>query len=82
MIILKAIRPDKVVFVVSNWICENMGEQFIIPPEFDIAKGFRDSSVITPLIFVLSTGSDPKGDFIKFAEEMDMLRRSDSISLG
>ena len=82
IIILKAIRPDKVVPAVSNWICECMGEQFIIPPVFEIAKGFRDSSVSTPLIFVLSTGTDPKGDFIKFAEEMDMLRRSDSISLG
>jgi len=36
-----------------------MGEKFTIPPVFDISKGFKDSTVLTPLIFVLSSGSDP-----------------------
>ena len=72
---MKAIRPDKVVPAVLNWISENMGEQFIIPPVFDLSKCFRDSTVMTPLIFVLSAGSDPKGDFMRFAEDMEMTRR-------
>ena len=37
---------------------------------------------MTPLIFVLSPGSDPVADFMKFAEEQSMSRRIDSISLG
>lgn len=51
-------------------------------PTFELAKCYKDSSVVMPLIFVLSTGSDPIADFMKFAEEMNMLKRIDSISLG
>jgi len=41
-----------------------------------------DSSNISPLIFVLSSGSDPIADFLKFAGESDMLSRDDLVSLG
>ena len=36
-----------------------------------------------PLIFILSSGSDPVNDFKRFAEEMNMVgQKSASISLG
>ena len=59
-----------------------MGEKFIVAPTFDLSKCYRDSSVVTPLIFVLSPGSDPVADFLKFAEEMNMTEKYRSISLG
>jgi len=49
-----------------------MGERFIVAPTFDLSKCYRDSSVVSPLIFVLSAGSDPVADFLKFADEMNM----------
>ena len=45
-----------------------MGQKFIVVPTFDLNACYRDSSIVTPLIFVLSPGSDPVGDFIKFSE--------------
>ena len=45
-----------------------MGEKFIIAPTFDLAKCYKDSTITAPLIFVLSPGSDPVADFLKFAE--------------
>ena len=41
-------------------------------PGFDLAKCFKDSSSSTALIFVLSTGSDPVADFMRFALEQNM----------
>ena len=49
-----------------------MGERFIVAPTFDLSKCYRDSSVVSPLIFVLSSGSDPVADFVKFAHESGM----------
>jgi dynein heavy chain len=46
-----------------------------VPPLFDLAKCYKDSTMQTPLIFVLSAGSDPVADFLKFAEEKEMLKR-------
>lgn len=59
-----------------------MGQRFIISPTFDLGKCYKDSTIQTPLIFVLSPGSDPVADFLKFAEESGMGKRIDSISLG
>lgn len=69
MILLKMIRPDKVVPAVQGYISEIIGKKFIMVPTFELAKCFKDSSIITPLIFVLSAGSDPVADFLRFAEE-------------
>lgn len=43
---------------------------------------YKDSSNITPLIFVLSSGSDPVASFKKLCADNDMLNRYDTISLG
>lgn len=59
-----------------------MGQQFVEPPVFNLAKSFKDSSITTPLIFVLSTGSDPVSDFNRFCEKMNMSKKSERISLG
>lgn len=82
MIALKAIRPDKVPLAVQQFVTLKMGKQYIEPPTFSIAKSFKDSSVTVPLIFVLSAGSDPVADFMRFAEEMGMSKKFDAISLG
>jgi dynein heavy chain len=82
MIILKSIRADKIPFAVQNYVTEKIGKQFIEPPTFSIAKSFLESSTTTPLIFVLSAGSDPVADFKRFAEEKNMGKKCDSISLG
>jgi len=82
MIILKALRPDKMTLAVQEFITEKIGKQFIVPPTFNLPKSFKDSSVVIPLIFVLSPGSDPVADFNRFAEEMNMKNKMESVSLG
>lgn len=51
-------------------------------PSWEYGKCFKDSKVTTPLIIILSSGSDPKDDYTKFSEEMGMSKRSETISLG
>lgn len=75
IIFLKALRSDKVIPAIQSWISEQMGERFIISPTFDLAKCYKDSTIQTPLIFVLSPGSDPVADFLRFAEESGMGKR-------
>ncbi len=82
MILIKAIRPDKLRQSVQKWVTEKLGLRFIEPPPFNLEKCYSDSTMCTPLIFVLSTGSDPKADFDKFAKDMQMDKKNESISLG
>jgi len=59
-----------------------MGLRFVVPPPFDISKSYADSDCLTPLIFILSPGSDPMSALIKFVDNMDYLERFEAISLG
>jgi dynein heavy chain len=45
-----------------------MGQKFVEPPQFDLDKCYQDSSALTPLIFVLSPGSDPMSVLLKYAD--------------
>lgn len=43
---------------------------------------FKESSPISPIIFILSSGSDPTADIYKFAEAMQFSDKIITISLG
>ena len=47
-----------------------LGQRFIEPQTAELAVVFKESSPTTPLIFVLSQGTDPAADLYKFAEEV------------
>lgn len=69
LILLKAIRPDKIVNAVKKFIIRHMGRTFVEPPSFDLQASFADSNPTTPLVFILSPGSDPMDNLMSFAKE-------------
>jgi len=78
--VLRCIRPDKIVEGVQDFVTAHFGQRFIESPPFEIEACFRDSYAVTPLIFVLTSGSDPTKDFMAFAESYG--RKVSAISLG
>lgn len=69
LLVLKIIRPDKVIPAVQEWVSESIGHQYILNPSFELGKCFKDSNQMTPLLIILSAGSDPVSEFLKFAED-------------
>ena len=59
----------------TEFVRENLGHSFVEPPHTDLPTLYADMSNITPLVFVLSTGSDPMGAFLRFAKESDYFDR-------
>ncbi|XP_048578532.1 dynein axonemal heavy chain 1-like isoform X2 [Nematostella vectensis] len=82
MLVLKCLRVDKVTNAMQDFVAENLGQRFIEPQTADLSAVFKDSSPSTPLIFVLSVGTDPAADLYKFAEEMRFSKKLNAISLG
>uniref|UniRef100_A0A8C5NZ98 Dynein, axonemal, heavy chain 6 n=1 Tax=Jaculus jaculus TaxID=51337 RepID=A0A8C5NZ98_JACJA len=82
LILIKCCKEEKVVFALTDFVIENLGKQFIETPPVDLATLYQDMSCSTPLVFILSTGSDPMGAFQRFARESGYAERVQSISLG
>lgn len=75
LILLKAIRPDKIVNAVKNFIIRHMGKEFVEPPSFNLEASYNDSSRTIPLVFILSPGSDPMDNLLMFAKEHGMIEK-------
>ncbi|XP_075229380.1 dynein heavy chain at 16F [Lycorma delicatula] len=82
MMVLKALKEEKLVFAITEYVKELMGQAFVESPVISLHNIFQDTSHITPLVFVLSTGSDPVGGFLRFAAETGNTDKIQSISLG
>jgi dynein heavy chain len=80
--ILRCLRRDKMELAMQDFIVEYLGDKFIQPPPFDLKACYNDSIPTTPLIFVLSSGSDPNKELDILANEMNMGDRLKRIALG
>ncbi|XP_068444624.1 dynein axonemal heavy chain 6 isoform X2 [Clinocottus analis] len=82
LVLIKSFIEEKVVFAATEFVIVSIGKQFVENPPVDLANLYNDMSPSTPLVFILSTGSDPMGAFQRFAKERGCLDRVESISLG
>ncbi|KAG6458751.1 hypothetical protein O3G_MSEX011030 [Manduca sexta] len=82
LLVLKCMRPDKLVPGLQDYVVWGLGGRFVEPQPADLAALYAESDPLAPIIFVLSAGTDPAADLMKFAEKMKMNKRFESISLG
>ncbi|PBJ72155.1 dynein heavy chain [Trypanosoma cruzi cruzi] len=82
LVITRCFRKDKLAPAIQEFVKHYMGERFIIVPQFDLMDAYKDSTCLTPLIFIISPGSDPMKDLLRFAEQMRMSKKMDKVSLG
>ncbi|XP_076022383.1 dynein axonemal heavy chain 12 [Genypterus blacodes] len=83
MIVVRCLRPDKIVPAVAKYVTDKLGKKFVQPPPFDLSKSYQDSNATIPLVFVLSPGADPMASLLTFASDKNMKdNKFQAISLG
>jgi len=69
LIIVRCLRPDRIVFAVTSFIVNNLGQRFTEPPVLDLNQVVVDSVPSSPLVFVLSPGVDPTNQLMQLADQ-------------
>ena len=59
ILLLRALRPDRLTNALTEFISQNMGAEFVEQQPFDIEKTFPETNIQTPIFFVLFPGVDP-----------------------
>jgi dynein heavy chain, axonemal len=65
-----------------SFVTGELGQAFVEPPPFSLPACYADSSALTPLVFVLSKGSDPTKAFYQFAAAAKFDKKVKGLSLG
>ncbi|XP_012518857.1 PREDICTED: dynein heavy chain 10, axonemal [Propithecus coquereli] len=68
LLILRCFRVDRVYRAVTDYVTVTMGEKYVQPPMISFEAIFEQSSPNSPIVFILSPGSDPASDLMKLAE--------------
>jgi dynein heavy chain len=84
IMILRIIRPDKIVKAIQDLISEEkeLGVDFIQPPPFDLKRNYEEARCNTPIILILSPGADPMVELDKLSKHPSIRKRMTSLSLG
>lgn len=80
--LVKYFQPEALIECLSTFVVENLGEAFVENPPTNLPALYQDMAKTAPLIFILSSGSDPMAAFLRFAKDRDYDERVHSISLG
>lgn len=55
---------------VTQYVMQVLGPQYVRPPLLDYAAIHRQSTALTPVVFVLSPGADPAYDLFRLGEQL------------
>jgi len=59
LFLLRILRPDRLGAALSQFIIDNLGQEYMDQPPFDMFQCYEESTCNTPFFFVLFPGTDP-----------------------
>ena len=68
LLLLRCFRVDRIYRAITNFVTLRMGERYVTPPVISFEAIFEQSTPFSPVIFILSPGSEPASDLMKLAE--------------
>ncbi|XP_028567040.2 dynein axonemal heavy chain 10 isoform X2 [Podarcis muralis] len=68
LLLLRCFRVDRVYRAVTDYVTVTMGVKYVQPPVISFEAIFEQSTPNSPIVFILSPGSDPASDLMKLAD--------------
>ncbi|CAL6054637.1 Dynein_heavy chain [Hexamita inflata] len=80
--ILRCLRPDRVYIAVGRFISKVLSERYITPPVLNYDFIYNQSTRSTPVLFIITPGSDPLNEILRLATRKDFSQRFKFVALG
>ena len=85
ILLVKAVRPDRVVPAMTAWVADVMGDAFVEQEPFNVQTTFHESGPSAPMFFVLFPGADITKELEPLCKKYDFRvenGRFTNISMG
>jgi len=82
MCLLRCFRPDRIALAMQDFVILKMSKKYMEPPVLNYKKILNQSSPVTPVVFILSPGSDPGREVQKMSDEFGIRLKSTSMGQG
>ncbi|XP_078791125.1 dynein axonemal heavy chain 10 isoform X3 [Oryzias latipes] len=69
LLLLRCLRADRLHRAMADYVTVTMGNICVHPPLINFTTIYERSTAFSPIVFIMSSGSDPTTDLIKFAEK-------------
>ncbi|XP_060580911.1 dynein axonemal heavy chain 10-like isoform X1 [Ruditapes philippinarum] len=71
LMLLRCFRVDRIYRAITEFVTKCMSEKYVTPPIISYEAIYEQSTPMSPIVFILSPGSDPASDLMKLAERIE-----------
>jgi len=82
MCLLRCFRVDRISLAIQEYVVVKMGKKYLEPPVLNYKKILNQSTPVTPVVFILSPGSDPGREVTKMSDEVGIRLKPTSMGQG
>nr|XP_061803884.1 dynein axonemal heavy chain 10-like [Nerophis lumbriciformis] len=82
LLLLRCFRVDRVYRAITDYVTITMGERYVQPPVISFDVIYEQSTQYSPIVFILSPGSDPGADLMKLADRNGFGSKFKFLAMG
>eukprot|EP00743_Colponemidia_sp_Colp-15_P005816 GILK01006251.1.p1 GENE.GILK01006251.1~~GILK01006251.1.p1 ORF type:complete len:1675 (+),score=351.95 GILK01006251.1:567-5027(+) len=82
LLLVRCFRPDRTILAAVKYILQALGEAFVNPRSYELTDILTESDPRTPILFLLSLGSDPTESIYALGKKMKTIPQGVSMGQG
>lgn len=81
MLLIRAMRPDRITAALTQYVQEQMGEEYVKQEIFSAAEMIKESSPSTPIFFILFPGYSPSKEIEALANSQGLTSANGQLTI-
>ena len=82
LLLVQALRPDRLASAMSSFVCNELSVDSIAPPPLSLSRVCDEASASSPVLFIVTPGSDPSQELEEHASKARGSGRYHQLAMG